>query len=156
MLDSISESRLSAVNPELARRIRQLAELLSFPIRVTQGYRTWAEQDALYAQGRTTPGNIVTNAQGGYSAHNFGLAVDLVPMIDGQPDWNNRDAKWQELLAKGKSVGLAEGAEWRTFPDAPHFYLEGTPANPDDNMRTLFADGGIQAVWNQFDLTESV
>ena len=47
-------------------------------IRITQGLRTIAEQNALYAQGRTTKGNVVTNAKGGYSWHNFGYAIDFV------------------------------------------------------------------------------
>ena len=64
--------------------------MIQFDFEVTQGLRTYAEQDALYAQGRTVPGEIVTNAAAGYSWHNFGNAVDLVPedITIGQPDWN--------------------------------------------------------------------
>ena len=105
-MDAISEERLSLVHPELSRRIHQLADMLSFQIRVTQGLRTYAEQNALYDEGRTTPGRIVTEAKGGYSMHNFGLAVDVVPMTDtGAPDWNDKDDKWQEILAKAPSCG---------------------------------------------------
>lgn len=146
-MDAHSEARLNDVHPELARRVRQLAELLSFPIIVTQGLRTWATQDALYAQGRTAEGKVVTDAPGGHSMHNFGLAVDLAPTDGSGVDWNGKDAKWDEMLAKAPSVGLAEGAQWRTFPDEPHFYPQECPANPDDNMRYLFNEGGLQAVW---------
>src|SRR5690606_12595912 len=45
---------------------------------ITEGFRSYARQNQLYAQGRTTPGNIVTHARGGSSIHNFGLAVDYV------------------------------------------------------------------------------
>src|SRR5690606_22511724 len=48
------------------------------------GHRTWAEQDALYAQGRTKPGSIVTNAKGGQSNHNFGIAMDFGVFKDGK------------------------------------------------------------------------
>lgn len=146
-LDDISMERLAEVAPELSRRIQQFASMLSFDIRVTQGLRTWSQQDALYAQGRTAPGAIVTNARGGYSMHNFGLAVDVVPYVNGIIDWSGKDAKWQELLAKAPSCGLAEGAQWRMFPDEPHFYPEECPANPDDNVRYLFTESGLAGVW---------
>jgi peptidoglycan LD-endopeptidase CwlK len=147
MLDDISMERLAEVHPELSRRVQQLASMLSFDIRVTQGLRTYPQQNALYAQGRTTPGNVVTNAKGGQSAHNFGYAVDVVPYIEGIIDWSGKDAKWQEILMKAPSCGLAEGATWRTFPDEPHLYLEECPADPDDNLRYLITEGGLQAVW---------
>lgn len=150
-MDTASETRLQEVHPELARRVRQLADLLSFPLRVTQGLRTWAQQDSLYAQGRTDPGKVVTNAPAGHSMHNFGLAVDVVPLNpDGSADWNDKDAQWQEVLAKAPSCGLAEGAEWRTFPDMPHLYPQEVPANPTEEMRQTFADNGLEAVWGIF------
>lgn len=149
-MEPISEERLNQVHPELARRVRQLADALSFTIRVTQGLRTWNEQDKLYAQGRTDPGQVVTNAPGGHSQHNFGLAVDVVPIVNGLPDWDVKGERWQEILSKAPSFGLAEGAEWRTFPDNPHLYPQEVPANPDDNLRNLFQEGGIAAVWNNF------
>ncbi len=123
--------------------------LPSLSIQVTQGFRSWNEQDNLYAQGRTTPGKIVTNAPGGYSMHNLGLAVDLVPedVIPGQPNWNVESEAWKKLLAAGPACGLAEGAQWRTFPDNPHFYPQELPANPTDEMRQDFKDAGIAGVW---------
>src|ERR1019366_5531638 len=85
-MDNASEERLQLVCPQLADKVRQMAENLAnqnIDIRVTQGLRTYAEQDALYAQGRTTPGRIVTNAKGGYSYHCFGLAIDCAPSLNG-------------------------------------------------------------------------
>jgi len=149
MLDAVSEAKLAEVNPELARRVRQLADLLSFPIIVTQGMRSYAKQDALYALGRTVSGAIVTNAKGGYSMHQFGLAVDVAPLGEHGVDWDGKDAKWQEILAKALSCGLAEGAAWRTFPDEPHLYPQEVQATPDDNIRYLFLEGGALAVWNE-------
>jgi peptidoglycan LD-endopeptidase CwlK len=152
MLDAISQTRLALVHPELDRRVTQLADMLSFDIRVTQGLRSYSQQGALYAQGRTAPGAIVTNARPGFSAHNFGYAVDIAPIIAGGIDWAGKDAKWQEILDKAPSCGLAEGATWRTFPDEPHLYLEELPADPDDSMRYLFENGGLDAVWKEFQL----
>jgi peptidoglycan L-alanyl-D-glutamate endopeptidase CwlK len=153
-LSATSEAKLGEVHPELSRRIHQLADMLSFPIIVTQGLRTWPQQDALYQQGRTTPGAIVTHAKPGHSMHNFALAVDVAPIDGSKIDWNGKDAKWQEILAKAPSCGLAEGAQWRTFPDEPHLYPQEVPANPDDNLRYLFTEGGIQAVWDYFKLSD--
>jgi peptidoglycan LD-endopeptidase CwlK len=153
MMDAHSEARLAEVHPELSRRVHQLSDLLSFSLLVTQGLRTYAQQDALYQQGRTTPGAVVTNAKAGESMHNFGLAVDVAPSDGaGGIDWNGKDAKWSEILQKAPVVGLAEGAQWRTFPDEPHLYPLEVPANPDDNMRYLFSEGGIQSVWESFNL----
>jgi peptidoglycan L-alanyl-D-glutamate endopeptidase CwlK len=146
-MDAHSEARLAEVHPELGRRVHRLETMLSFPLAVTQGLRTWPQQDALWQQGRTTPGNIVTNAPAGHSMHCFGLAVDVAPTDGHTIDWNGKDEKWAEILAKAPSCGLAEGAQWRTFPDEPHLYPQELPANPDDNMRYLFTEGGLDAVW---------
>jgi peptidoglycan L-alanyl-D-glutamate endopeptidase CwlK len=161
-MDAISLARLQTVHPELRRRILQLDQLLTaqtpaIHLRVTQALRTWPEQAALYARGRTAPGPIVTNAKPGASMHNYGLAVDCVPDLPGpilwQPDWFTGDARWKTFLAQALTCGLAEGAEWRTFPDAPHLYLQELPANPDDNLLQILTDGGIQAVWDWVDQT---
>lgn len=149
-MDALSESKLAEVHPELARRVRLLASMLSFPLVVTQGLRTWPQQDLLYQQGRTIPGKIVTKALAGHSMHNFGLAVDVAPTDGHGIDWNGKDEKWAEILAKAHSCKLAEGALWRTFPDEPHLYPLECPANPDDNVRYLFIGGGLQAVWREF------
>lgn len=154
-MDVVSESRLSQVHPVLAARIRQLYSILlvdGTEIHVTQGLRTYAQQSQLYGQGRTSPGPIVTDAHAGYSMHNFGLAVDLDPFNAEIPDWNAADVHWQDMLDKALTCKLAEGAKWRTFPDKPHFYPVEIPADPDDNMRYLFSEGGLQAVWSEYAL----
>lgn len=153
MLSDTSLARLGEVYPELMRRIVRLDSYIpSLSIQVTRGVASWAQQDALYAQGRTVPGPVVTNAAGGYSAHNFGYAVDLVPedITPGQPDWNLDHPAWQKLLYVAPNCGLAEGAKWCGFKDNPHFYLQELSATPTDEMRQLFKDGGMQAVWESF------
>ena len=159
MLDTISKSRLDLVHPELSRRIYLLdshLEVDGIHLRVVRGLATWSAQDALYQQGRTTPGPIVTHAQAGYSAHNFGYAVDAAPddpsFPTWHPDWNELDDRWKELLAKAKDCGLAEGAEWRSVnPDYPHLYLRELPATPDENLRAIFANQGITGVFAEID-----
>lgn len=154
-MDSISEQRLNEVFPVLCAKIQELAGMLEdegIIIRVTQGLRTVEEQDALYAQGRTAPGKIVTNCKGGNSYHNFGLAVDCVPSLPGNtyiPDWNAQHPTWKRMEELAAELGLQVGASWRTFPDAPHFQLNGRfPVGaPDDELRQIFQDGGLAAVW---------
>lgn len=159
MLTVISLARLAEVHPMLRYRILRLDELIpSVNFQVTQGLRTWGAQDVLWQQGRTTPGPVVTDAPAGYSMHNFGLATDLVPedVIPGQPDWDINHPAWKKMLAAAPSCGLAEGAQWRTFPDNPHFYLQELPANPTDEMRSQFADGGLMEVWRNLPVLDNV
>lgn len=97
---------------------------------VTCTYRSGDEQDRLYAQGRTAPGAIVTNAKAGKSAHNAttpqgapaAAAFDVVPVVDGKPVWDGKHPAWAVIGAHGKAVGL----KWYGDPDAafhelPHF-----------------------------------
>jgi len=149
-MDPRSESRLALVNPQLAEKIRNLAALLKGSnIRVTQGLRSWGEQEALYAQGRTLPGPKVTNAMPGYSWHNFGLAVDVAPFdAAGQPDWNAADPVWRMIISVGEGMGLYSGDEFLHCKDEPHFQLTGTfPVSPNDEARELLAHSGMEAVW---------
>lgn len=157
-----SIERLKSVHPQLAAKINQMAEMLKqegIDFEVVQGLRTWSEQDALYQQGRTTPGNIVTNAPAGSSWHNFGLAVDCCPYKhdgnlqgtnpDKVLDWNPSHPVWQRMISVGESLGLYSGSEFKTFKDWPHFQLTGTlPVSPNDEVRQTFLDAGMQAVWD--------
>lgn len=160
-MDAISESRLQLVHPELADKVRKMADMLAvsgIEIRVTQGLRSWADQLNLWLKGRDRDGNVidpkavVTNARPGYSWHNFGLAVDVAPFKDTAagaiPDWDVTHPVWKRIVSVGESLGLVSGSEWRTFPDWPHFQLTGTlPTSPDINVRQTYTGGGILAVW---------
>lgn len=95
-------------------------------ILVTCAYRTNEEQSDLYKQGRTVPGRIVTNAQAGQSAHNYGLAIDVVPIINGKPDWIGAHPVWQQIGKIGQDVGLEwAGAPSYPFHELAHFQLPG-------------------------------
>ena len=85
-------------------------------------FRSLTEQDKLYAQGRSSPGKIVTNARSGESAHNFGLAFDAVPMIHGKPAWDDHEA-WQTYGAVAASVGLEWAGNWLSFKEFPHVQM---------------------------------
>jgi len=121
--DNISAARIKDLHPAmrpLAIKLLQEARKKGINLRITSGLRTPEEQDALFAQGRTKPGGKVTNAQRWQSYHNYGLAVDVVPMnAINQPEWNS--SRWNEIGALGKSLGLRWGGDFRSIKDKPHF-----------------------------------
>lgn len=93
-------------------------------VNIISGLRTFEEQDALYAQGRTSPGNIVTNARAGHSVHNFGLAFD-VGVFEGSR-FQGESPKYKAVGALGLELGLEWGGNWKTIVDEPHFQLRPT------------------------------
>lgn len=92
---------------------------------VTSTYRDNASQEALYAQGRTAPGKIVTNAKAGQSWHNYRCAVDVVPIVAGKPRWDVKDEVWQQVGKLGKAAGLEWAGDWKKFKEYPHFQYTG-------------------------------
>lgn len=134
-------SRLESLEPEFRTKIEQLIQaaegITGRKWVITSGRRTMAEQRKIYAQGRTTPGNIVSNAPAGHSAHNFGLAVDLCPLhpTGGYLDWNADRKLWKLMAALAEEMGLVSGFSFRTICDAPHV--------EDKNWRVQ------QALWSE-------
>ena len=109
----------------LKPKVRRLAETLieecekeGFLVVVSRAFRTFEEQDTLYAKGRTEAGNIVTNAKGGRSYHNFGVAFDVRPVIQNEED---REMRYKKTGVIGKRLGLEWGGDWKEFVDLPHF-----------------------------------
>lgn len=99
-------------------------------MRIVQGFRSFDEQQALYNQGRTTSGKIVTNAKPGQSFHNYGLAIDFALLIDNKTiSWdmkadfdNDTVADWMEVVKVFTRGGFEWGGLWK-FKDYPHFQL---------------------------------
>ena len=112
-------------------------------VKVICGTRTYAEQTALYAQGRTAPGPIVTDAPAGYSNHNFGIAFDIGIFARGE--YQDESALYARVGAMGRAQGLEWGGDWTSFPDQPHFQLPwaGTLAE----ARGLIAAGRWEVKW---------
>lgn len=153
-MDAASERELARLNPQLAERVRLMAaDLRAQGINVVVapkgGLRTFAEQNELYAQGRTKPGNIVTNVRGGGSYHNYGLAVDIVPTTaSGQPTWNASADTWNRIGRAGEQQGLEWGGRWTSFQDRPHFQMAGGTSSATQLLST-YNNGGLPAVWNR-------
>jgi len=88
-------------------------------ILITSTYRDVESQNALYAQGRTTPGNKVTNAKGGQSFHNYHVAFDFVPIVGGKAQWNDT-ALFTKCGEIGESLGLEWAGRWVKFKELAH------------------------------------
>jgi peptidoglycan L-alanyl-D-glutamate endopeptidase CwlK len=155
-MDARSEAQLATVNPDLATKVRAAADSLAAAgtyLLVVSGLRTSDQQNALYAQGRTTPGHVVTNAKAGYSMHNYGLAVDVVPYLSGQGgalNWSLNTPQYQVMVTAMKAQGLVWGGDWVTFPDGDHFQMPGVPASPNQAMIGDYGAGdtaALEAIW---------
>ncbi len=147
----------SKLYPEFLRRLRALLEdgrRAGADFWVTSGWRSYGEQDELYAQGRTTGGAIVTNGRGGQSAHHFGIAADLTR--DGiierkglQPDW--RRESYEPLKELAIKHELAWGGSWK-FRDNPHVQLPGyITTNQLQPLRDRYEAKGLRAVFEYLD-----
>ncbi|HRX32279.1 MAG TPA: M15 family metallopeptidase [Tenuifilaceae bacterium] len=132
-MDGVTIKRIAKLHPKLRLEAEQIYnEILEkgIAVRFTDTLRTFAEQDALYAQGRTKPGKIVTNAKAGQSFHNYGLALDFCLLINNgkQVSWDrntdinaNEKFDWDEVVAVFKHYGWEWGGDWTRFKDYPHF-----------------------------------
>jgi peptidoglycan L-alanyl-D-glutamate endopeptidase CwlK len=143
-----SDKRLQRLHPALAAAVRGvIADLAArgIVVEVVQGLRTFEEQDELYAKGRTKPGAIVTQARGGESNHNYGLAADLCPFTGDTPDWNAPMAVWTAIGTAAIAHGLEWGGQWKKFLDKPHVQL---PSITVKECAACFKAGGLDAVWS--------
>jgi peptidoglycan L-alanyl-D-glutamate endopeptidase CwlK len=138
--DKITIERIALLHPKLRDEALAIYDEIVKALgnhvmcRFTATLRTFAEQDKLFAQGRTTKGSKVTNARGGQSYHNYGLALDIVLVLDKDKNgtfesavWDVRGdfdkdgrADWMEIVNIFKQYGWEWGGDWK-FYDAPHF-----------------------------------
>lgn len=134
-MDKVTQDRIKLLHPkvrdEVTLIVNEIEKALTgrAQLRIVQGLRTIPEQDALYAQGRTKPGKIVTNAKGGSSFHNYGLAVDFALLIDGKTiswdtkaDWDgDKLSDWMEVVVVFRKYGWEWGGNFKSLKDYPHF-----------------------------------
>lgn len=109
---------------ELSKKLVSACRGQGLIIGIGESFRTKEEQDALYAKGRTAPGNIVTNAKGSsYSSHHqWGTAFDIY-RNDGKGVYTDSDGFFEKVGKIGKSIGLEWGGDWKSPVDKPHFQL---------------------------------
>lgn len=169
------KDHLSRMHPEFKRRFLAVVAALAakgMRIRVTDGLRTFEEQDKLFQKGRhlvngewkcihTKCRNTVTNARGGRSNHNYGMALDCYPVIDGKVHFfapaspatlKKRVMEVQEAIGvESERVGLTWGGRWTSPFDPPHVQLMGQDEMPTAVCLQVFRDNGnkLQAVWDE-------
>jgi peptidoglycan L-alanyl-D-glutamate endopeptidase CwlK len=122
----INSRKIEDLHPHVASLCRKFIERCKeagVDVLVTSTYRDHESQNALYAQGRTAPGKIVTKAKGGQSFHNHKVAFDVVPLVNGKAIWND-EGLWRKIGQIGQEVGLEWGGNWK-FQDKPHFQYTG-------------------------------
>ena len=123
-LDPKSKKNIDTLLPQVrpyAIALIQKAKLNGITIKIISGLRTYEEQDALYARGRPDNGPTVTNAKGGQSNHNFGIAFDIGIFESGKYLGNSPKYKAVGVLAM--DLGLEWGGNWKSFKDEPHYQL---------------------------------
>lgn len=135
-IDRPTKEKIAIAHPKLRDELEELVEKInkdiltgSANVRITHTLRSFEEQAELYAQGRTKPGKKVTNAKAGDSFHNYGLAIDIVLIINGAiASWDTKkdfdkdqQSDWMEVVKVFKDAGWVWGGDWRTFRDLPHF-----------------------------------
>ena len=119
-------------------------------VKLGECFRSVAEQDALYAQGRTTKGSIVTNARGtSYSSmHQWGVAFDVI-RNDGKGAYNDSDNWFSKVAKIGKSLGLEWGGDWTSLVDKPHFQLPQWGSTPT-KLKKLYGNvNNFKKTWNK-------
>ena len=141
--------QLTALHPFVARKAKSAfdaAEKAGLSVGPYETVRTDARQAALYAQGRTAPGAIVTNAKAGNGWHLYGLAFDAV-FIDGAV-WTWK-GDYNTLGKIFESFGFEWARRWKSFPEDAHFQM--TFGLSLSEARTLLDKGGTSAVWAKID-----
>ena len=141
---------ITKLHPDLQKKITKLKELCKkngIRIGIAECLRTVAEQDALYAKGRTAPGPIVTNAKGStYSSmHMWGIAFDFYLIMDVDKDgstsddaYNNSTKLFNKVGKLGKSIGLVWGGDFKSITDLPHFQLAGYGDTPSSVLKKKY------------------
>jgi peptidoglycan L-alanyl-D-glutamate endopeptidase CwlK len=120
----ISSRKIEDLHPKvqnLCKLFLNICKKENIDVLVTSTLRDFEAQNALYAQGRSAPGKIVTKAKAGESFHNYGLAFDVVPLKNGKCCWDETDAVWAKLGDIGAAVGLEWAGNWARFREYPHF-----------------------------------
>lgn len=142
---------IKQLHPRLQEKVEKLKDLCAkegLALGIGECFRTVAEQDALYAQGRTKAGSIVTNAKGSsYSSqHQWGIAFDFFKNVKGHEF--DDSAFFARVGALAKSIGLGWGGDWTSFVDKPHLYLPDWGSTTSKLKQQYGTFESFKASWN--------
>ena len=123
-------SKLSPKGKIACELFLKKCEAAGLKVLVTETYRSQERQSYLYEQGRSRPGNIVTNVKKvGY--HNTGNAWDVCKNVKGQEYSDN--AFFTKCGEIAKSLGIEWGGSWKGFVDKPHFQISSSWQPPKES-----------------------
>lgn len=128
MEDKTSIARLKQLHPTIRDKAlsayRESVRITPVGVHpfIIESLRSFERSNQLYAQGRTKPGRIVTNAKAGQSYHNYGLAIDFVNLVNGKMNWSV-DENWMKVVNCFKAQGFVWGGDFRSIKDNPHFEM---------------------------------
>ena len=137
---------------QLADKLKAECDKAGLQILITETCRTKAEQDGLYAQGRTKSGKIVTNAKYPQSQHCWGTAFDFCRNMKGK-EFNDSDNFFGKVGKIGQSIGLEWDGTWK-FVDKPHFQLKGTEYNWKMLQGKYSTPEKYKATWTKTETTK--
>lgn len=136
----INSRNVSDLHPKVAILCREFIDKCTtegIDIIITSTYRDFASQQALYNQGRTAPGKKVTNAKPGQSFHNYRVAFDFAPQVNGKIPWNDV-ALFTKCGEIAESVGLEWAGRWKKFKELAHCqYTNGLTLKDFQSGKTL-------------------
>ena len=118
---------LKPIMRPLASAFLKAAEVEGLAMIITCTFRSMEEQAELYKIGRTKPGRKVTNALPGQSSHNYGLALDGVPLYHGKPAWKTTGEElklWNLYGELAEAAGLEWAGRWTRFREFPHVQMK--------------------------------
>lgn len=149
---------ITLCHPELQEKAEKLVSACrgqGLLIGIGECFRTVAEQDALYAKGRTTPGSIVTNAKGSsYSSHHqWGTAFDIY-RNDGKGAYNDSDGFFSKVGAIGVKIGLEWGGNWKSPVDKPHFQLPYWGSTTAKLKEQYGTPDNFKKTWSDYDMSK--
>ena len=123
----INSRKLEDLNPKvrvLCEKFIEKCKSQNIDVLITSTYRDAESQNALYAQGRTIAGKIVTNARAGQSYHNWRVAFDFVPLVHGKAQWSDV-ATFTKCGEIAELVGLEWAGRWKKFKELAHCQYTG-------------------------------
>jgi peptidoglycan L-alanyl-D-glutamate endopeptidase CwlK len=119
MINSRDIKDLQPKVAQLCTKFVLLCKEAGIDVIITSTYRDIESQNKIYAQGRTASGPRVTNAKGGESFHNYKVAFDFVPIVNGKADWNNT-MTFRKCGEIAESISLEWAGRWRNFKELAH------------------------------------
>lgn len=138
----INSRNISELHPKVAHLCHEFIAKCrdaGIDVLITSTYRDLESQAAIYEQGRTKAGPRVTNAKPGYSFHNWRVAFDFVPIVNGKADWNNT-ITFRRCGEIAESIGLEWAGRWRTFPELAHCQFTGGLTITDFNNGVILPE----------------